>query len=82
MLKTIYLNIRREFTSDHGRLVTIDGRTIRRARRAKGWTLKDLAKKTGVSYVQVSRIERGRRGTSLEVLTRIARALGLKQENV
>ena len=56
----------------------IDGRTIRRTRKTKGWTLKDLAKKAGVSYVQVSYIERGRRGTSLETLTRIARALGLR----
>lgn len=56
----------------------ITGRTIRRVRRGKKISLEALAKRVGVSAMQLSRIERGQRGTSLETLLKIARLLGLK----
>lgn len=58
-------------------LVATDGRTVRRPRRAQGRTLKDLAKTAGIPYVQRYRIKRGTRGTSFDVLIRMARAVGL-----
>ncbi len=58
--------------------MSITGKTIRRTRRAKGWTLERLAKRAGISAMQLSRIERSERGTSLEVLLKLARALNLK----
>jgi transcriptional regulator with XRE-family HTH domain len=37
------------------------GKNVRNARRARGWTQEELAHRTGLSSVQISRIERGRR---------------------
>ena len=59
-------------------MTVIRGRLIRKLRRARGWSQTDLAKRAGVSQVQVSRIESGDRGPSLKVLARIRRALEVR----
>jgi len=56
----------------------IRGGKIRKLRRQRGWTQKQLAAKAGLSHAQVSNVERGDRGASVEALERIARALGIK----
>jgi transcriptional regulator with XRE-family HTH domain len=53
------------------------GQNVRRARLARGWTQEDLAHKTGLATVQVSRIERGRREVRLTTILRLLRALDL-----
>jgi transcriptional regulator with XRE-family HTH domain len=52
------------------------GANVGAARIERGWTQEDLAHKTGLAAVQVSRIERGRREVRLTTLLRLARALG------
>ncbi len=55
------------------------GRRIRNARKVRGWTQLDLAKKVGLtSHAQISHIEKGKRGSSLETLTKILKVLGLR----
>ena len=51
------------------------GANVRKARLARGWTQEDLAHKTGLATVQVSRIERGRREVRLTTFARLVRAL-------
>ena len=51
------------------------GQNVRQARLARGWTQEDLADRTGLATVQVSRIERGRREVRLTTLVRLVRAL-------
>jgi transcriptional regulator with XRE-family HTH domain len=51
------------------------GANVRVARLARGWTQEDLAEKTGLATVQVSRIERGKREVRLTTLVRLVRAL-------
>lgn len=53
------------------------GANVRKARLARGWTQEDLAEKTGLATVQVSRIERGKREVRLTTLVRLVRALDL-----
>jgi transcriptional regulator with XRE-family HTH domain len=53
------------------------GANVRKARLAHGWTQEDLAEKTGLATVQVSRIERGKREVRLTTFTRLVRALGV-----
>jgi transcriptional regulator with XRE-family HTH domain len=53
------------------------GANVRAARLARGWTQEDLAHKTGLASVQVSRIERGRREIRLTTYLRLVRALDL-----
>jgi len=48
---------------------------VRKARLSRGWTQEDLAEKTGLATVQVSRIERGKREVRLTTLVRLVRAL-------
>ncbi|CAN5830103.1 hypothetical protein BH11PLA1_BH11PLA1_01390 [soil metagenome] len=58
------------------RLRTVLGKHIRLARNEKGWTLKDLSERSGLSVSQLSSIERGSHLPSLESLIDIAAALG------
>jgi transcriptional regulator with XRE-family HTH domain len=49
---------------------------IRSLRKARGWSLDNLAERAFISPSQLSRIETGHRRISLDQLTAIARALG------
>jgi transcriptional regulator with XRE-family HTH domain len=51
------------------------GSNVREARKAKGWTQEELAHETGLSPVQVSRIERGAREIRLTTLLKLLAAL-------
>ena len=51
------------------------GTIIRKIRKEKGISLRDLAKKVDVSFVNISYIENGRIETSKEVLRKISKAL-------
>ena len=53
------------------------GARLRELRKKKGLKLVALANKSGVSLAYVSEVERGRKLPSLEVLDRLAGALGL-----
>lgn len=50
------------------------GENVRTARKARGWTQEDLAQRTGLATVQVSRIERGQREIRLTTLLRLLAA--------
>ena len=53
------------------------------ARELKGWTLRDLEAKTGVSNPQLSQIETGKvKDPGLSTVVRIADALGLSMDRV
>lgn len=49
---------------------------IRSLRKARGWSLDNLADRAGISPSQLSRLETGRRRIALDQLSAIARALG------
>jgi transcriptional regulator with XRE-family HTH domain len=51
------------------------GANVRSARLARGWTQEELASRTGLASVQVSRIERGVREIRLTTLVRLLTAL-------
>lgn len=53
------------------------GRIIRDARVGKGWSQEALARLVGTTSTHVSRIETGRQTGSIELLSRIARELGI-----
>jgi transcriptional regulator with XRE-family HTH domain len=52
------------------------GRRIAKLRAEKNMTQADLAKASGVTLANISRIERGQYSPGLDVLTKIADALG------
>lgn len=51
------------------------GANVRASRRERGWTQEELAHRTGLAPVQVSRIERGVREIRLTTLLRLLDAL-------
>ncbi len=51
---------------------------LRVAREARGLSLRDVAELAGIDAGQLSRIETGKSGLTVEVLLRLARTLGLK----
>ena len=59
----------------------MNAQQIRAARRNKGWSQEDLGKRCGVSISQISHVERGG-GCTLETLTKILEALGLRVDLV
>jgi transcriptional regulator with XRE-family HTH domain len=52
------------------------GRRIRAARILKGLTLQECARQAGMSYSNLSMIERGRRSMYVETLPELAKVLG------
>ena len=52
------------------------GQRIQELRKEAGLTQKDIAKKCGMAQPNIARIEAGTYATSIEVLSRIAEALG------
>lgn len=55
---------------------------VRRLRRAKGWTLEELAATSGVSRSMLSQIERGEANPTLAVAFRVARAFGVSLDDL
>lgn len=55
---------------------------VRKLRKAKDFTLEQLAELTGISTSYLSRIESGSRGLSLENAILISRALGVEPEEI
>lgn len=51
------------------------GQNVRAARLARGWTQERLAHETGLTPVQISRIERGRREIRITTMLRLRKAL-------
>jgi transcriptional regulator with XRE-family HTH domain len=49
------------------------GRQVRRRRRARGWSQRQLAERVGVRAAYITQIETGARGVSLEVLEKLGR---------
>ncbi len=58
------------------------GTVIHRARKAHGWTLEELAKRSGVSRSMLSQIERDLTNPTFATVWRITSALGLGLEGV
>ena len=58
------------------------GQRIKAARKKAGMTQADLAKKLGISYVNISQLETDQRSPKLETLQRIAAALGTSISNL
>jgi DNA-binding Xre family transcriptional regulator/CheY-like chemotaxis protein len=54
------------------------GARVRKAREARGWSLGDLARETGMPPPNLSRLENGKHVPSLETLERVAEALGVR----
>ncbi len=52
-------------------------RNLRRLRKAKGLTLRALAKKANVGYVSIHRLETGKQDPTLSMLIRLAKALNV-----
>lgn len=58
------------------------GMRLRTVRRAKGWTLGDLAARAGLSSSTLSRLESGKRQASLELLLPLVRELGIRIDDL
>jgi transcriptional regulator with XRE-family HTH domain len=59
------------------------GQTIAREREARGWSLRDLGERAGVSHTQVWKIESGHSpNASMSTIRALVRALGLDLEAV
>ena len=51
------------------------GKLIRKLRKKKGLSLRKLAEKVDISYVNIAHIENGRSGASRKVIQKLAKAL-------
>ncbi|KKB86089.1 hypothetical protein VW29_04195 [Devosia limi DSM 17137] len=57
-------------------LIETFGRNVRQARKDKGWTQEQLAFEAGVKRAYLSEVENGQRNVSLDVVEKLAKALG------
>lgn len=58
------------------------GQNVRAARLARGWTQEELAERSGLAPVQISRIERGKREIRLSSLLRLMDALNASADTL
>lgn len=58
------------------------GPRLRDARKARGWTLDDLAARAGMSVSTLSRLESGKRQASLELLIPLTQQLGIRIDDL
>ncbi len=58
------------------------GSRLRAARRDRGFTLDDLAARTGISSSTLSRLEGGKRQATLELLVPLTRQLGIRIDDL
>ena len=63
-------------------IVEILGNNIRTLRKETGWTQEKLAEKADISVPFMTQIELGRKTASLEVIEKIAKALGVSYERL
>ncbi len=63
-------------------IVKILGNNIRTLRKESGWTQEKLAEKANISVPFMTQIELGRKMASLEVIEKIAKALGVSYERL
>lgn len=55
------------------------GLTLKKLRESKGFTIKELAEKAGISNGTVGDIESGRNGSTIKTIEKLAKALGLNK---
>ena len=53
------------------------GERVRALRRERGWTLENLAERSGVSRAMISKLERGEKNPTLVVAAKVAEGLGV-----
>ena len=58
------------------------GANVRAARLSRGWTQEDLAAHTGLTSVQISRVERGKREIRLTTLVKLLSALDVPPQQL
>jgi len=58
------------------------GRKLADGRRAKQWTLARLSEESGVAVGTLSKVENGKSGASFDTVARVARALGLRIDDL
>ena len=58
------------------------GRAVRRLRRERGWTIDDLAARSGLHPTYLSRIERGRSNATWAKVCHLADALGIMPSDI
>jgi transcriptional regulator with XRE-family HTH domain len=58
------------------------GRKLAEGRRAKQWTLVQLSQESGVAIGTLSKVENGKSGASFDTVSRVARALGLRIDDL
>jgi transcriptional regulator with XRE-family HTH domain len=58
------------------------GERVRQLRKEKGWTQEDLAGRSGLAVVQISRIERGVREVRLTTILRLLQALEAEPNDI
>lgn len=51
---------------------------VRKCRKRKGWSQERLAEESGLHRTYVSGVERGTRNPTIEIVGKLARALGVK----
>lgn len=68
--------------SDKDMLAWAIGQRVRAARERKDWRQEDLARESGIARANIARLETGRVVSKLPTLERVARALGMRTDDL
>ncbi|SFV36569.1 DNA-binding transcriptional regulator, XRE-family HTH domain [Devosia crocina] len=61
-------------------MAEVFGKRVREVRHERGWTQEQLAFEAGVKRAYLSEVENGQRNVSLDVVEKLAKALGVGPE--
>ena len=64
------------------RFVAVDGARLRRLRRDRALSLRDLSRITGVSYDGIQKLESGKRDAQPRTIRKLADALGVEPRDL
>jgi transcriptional regulator with XRE-family HTH domain len=66
----------------NGRFIGVDGEKLRRFRRARALSQRDLSRITGVAFDTISRLETGKQRAQPKTIRRLAGALGVEPDKL
>lgn len=66
----------------NGRFTEVDGEKLRRLRRERALSLRDLGERSGIAYDTINRLELGKQEARPRTIRRLAGALGVEPKEL
>lgn len=66
----------------NGRFLQVDGPKLRRLRRERAWSLRELGRRSGIAYDTINKLENEQRKAQLRTIRKLAEALDVEPKEL